>query len=132
MSKKTRLAIVDVSSFIFRAFYAIRQMNAPDGTPTNAIRGVTSMLKKLFETYKPTHVIIAKDTKGGSFRNEVYKEYKANRGAPPDELIPQFPLIDEMIDKMKLKQVRVDKYEADDVIGAACVQFRDHFDEIFI
>ena len=84
----TRLIIVDISAFIFRALYAIRMLNAPDGTPVNAVRGVWSMLQKLLAQYQPTHIVIAKDTKGGSFRNEIYDQYKANRSEPPEELIP--------------------------------------------
>lgn len=129
---KTRLIIVDISAFIFRAFYAIRILNAPDGTPVNAVRGVWSMLQKLLAQYQPTHLIIAKDTKEGSFRNEIYDEYKANRSEPPEELKPQFALISEMVEKMKLPFIVKSGFEADDVIGSVCVQWQDHFDEIFI
>jgi DNA polymerase-1 len=128
----TRLIIVDISAFIFRAFYAIRMLNAPDGTPVNAVRGVWSMLQKLLAQYQPTHIVIAKDTKGGSFRNEIYDEYKANRSEPPEELIPQFGLISEMIEKMKLPAIVKDGFEADDVIGSLCVQWENDFDEILI
>jgi DNA polymerase-1 len=127
-----RLIIVDVSSFIFRAFFAIRSMSAPDGTPTNAVFGVFNMLYKLVSQYQPSHVIIAKDVKGGSFRNEMYSEYKANRGPAPEELVPQFALIDELLEKMNFLQIRIENYEADDVIGSAAVQFADDFDEIYI
>ncbi len=127
-----RLAIVDISSFIFRAFYAIRILNSPDGTPVNAVRGVWSMLAKLIEDYGPTHVFMAKDSKGPNFRDEIYSEYKANRSEPPAELIPQFALISELIDSMNIKSYAHERYEADDVIGSACVQWKDHFDEIYI
>lgn len=127
-----RLAIIDISSFIFRAFYAIRVLNAPDGTPVNAVRGVWSMLSKLIEDYRPTHIFVAMDSKGDNFRNAIFPAYKANRSAPPPELIPQFALISELIDCMNLKKYSHQNYEADDVIGSACIQWRDHFDEIFI
>lgn len=127
-----RLMIIDISSFIFRAFYAIRPLNAPDGTPVNAVYGVLSMLLKIFQVYKPTHVLLAKETKGGSFRNEVYELYKANRGAPPDELVPQFNLIEELTNKLNLPMAVDDHYEADDIIGSACVQWKKDFDEILI
>ncbi len=129
---KKRLIIVDVSNFIFRAFYAIRPMLAPDGTPTNAVHGILSMFLKLFGDYQPTHIILARDTAGGSFRNELYPEYKANRGAPPEDLVPQFSLIDELFNKMQLPSISNDKYEADDIIGTAVVKFKDEFDEILI
>lgn len=131
MSKK-RLIVVDVSNFIFRAFFAIRSMNAPDGTPVNATYGVLSMLLKIMANYRPTHMLLARDTSGGSFRNELYDQYKANRSEPPEELVPQFALIKELIDKMGLLNVANETYEADDIIGSTVVQWKDDFDEILI
>ena len=131
MSKK-RLIIVDVSNFIFRAFYAIRPMHSPEGVPTNAVYGMLTMLLKLLSDHRPTHIFLARDTKGGSFRNELYDQYKANRTAPPEDLIPQFALIDQLIQRMNLPTFSLENYEADDIIGSACVQWKDQFDEIFI
>lgn len=130
--QKTRLIIVDVSNFIFRAFFAIRPMNAPDGTPTNAVYGMFSMLQKLLSEHRPTHIFLARDTKGGSFRNKLYSEYKANRSEPPEDLIPQFALIEELIQKMGLPAFSHEEYEADDIIGSAATQWKNNFDEIFI
>lgn len=127
-----RLIIVDISSFIFRAFHAIRPLNAPDGTPVNAVSGVLSMLLKLMSDYRPNHLILARDTRGGSFRNELYDQYKANRSEPPDELIPQFPLIDQLIEKLKIPSCQMPKFEADDIIGSLVTQWAGHFDEILI
>ncbi len=129
---KKRLIIVDVSNFIFRAFYAIRTLHSPDGTPINAVHGVLSMLMKLFSSYRPTHVLVAKDTSGGSFRNEIYDEYKAHRPPPPEDLIPQFALIQTLIEKLDLSWIENEKYEADDIMGAAATQWKDHFDEVLI
>jgi len=130
MSK--RLVIVDVSSFIFRAFYAIRTLHSPEGVPINAVHGVLSMMLKLLSNSRPTHVLLARDTSGGSFRNELYDEYKANRSAPPEDLIPQFALIKDLITHMGFTYSEHNDYEADDIIGSACVQWKDKFDEIFI
>ncbi len=127
-----KLIVVDVSNFIFRAFFAIRPLTAPDGTPVNAVYGVLSMLLKLLSQYQPTHILLAKDTAGGSFRNELYDLYKANRSEPPEDLIPQFSLIQELIEKMQLPYALDENYEADDIIGSAVVQWKDHFDEILI
>lgn len=129
---KKRLIVVDISSFIFRAFYAVRLLHAPDGTPVNAIHGVLSMMLKLLEKYRPSHMVMARDTKGGSFRNEMYKEYKANRSAPPEELIPQFALIKELVNKLRIAQIEIENYEADDVIGTIATKWEDDFDEILI
>lgn len=129
---KKRLIIVDISSFIFRAFFAIRPMHRPDGTPVNAVYGVLSMLMKLINSYEPSHIVLARDTSGGSFRNEIYPEYKANRGEPPEELVPQFALINTLIEKMGIPNKAFQDYEADDIIGSMAVQYKDAFDEIFI
>ncbi len=129
---KKRLIIVDISSFIFRAFYAVRLLHSPDGTPVNAIHGVLSMMLKLLEKYQPTHMILARDAKGGSFRNELYTEYKANRSEPPEELVPQFSLIAELVNKMGLPNFILENYEADDIIGSVAVQWGNDFDEILI
>lgn len=131
MSNK-RLIIVDVSNFIFRAFFAIRPMHSPEGVPTNAVYGMFSMLKKLLADHKPTHLFLARDTKGGSFRNELYDQYKANRSEPPEDLVPQFALIDRLIREMNLPTFSHERYEADDIIGSACVQWKEQFDEIWI
>lgn len=129
----SRLIIVDVSSFIFRAYYAIRQpLTTPEGVLVNACYGVANMLTKIVTQYDPTHILIARDTKGGSFRNELYDQYKANRDAPPEDLIPQFALIQEMVEKMHFPSIQIENYEADDIIGSAAVQFQDKFDEVFI
>ena len=127
-----KLIIIDISNYIFRAFYAIRPLHAPDGTPVNAVYGVLSMIHNLITKYKPTHILIARDTKEGSFRKEIYPEYKANRSEPPDELIPQFPLVDELVKVLGLPEIKTPNYEADDIIGSACVQWKKEFDEILI
>jgi len=127
-----RLVIVDISSFIFRAFYAIRPMNAPDGTPTNAINGVLSMLLKLIEKYEPSHLVLAQDSKEKTFRHEMYDEYKANRSEPPEDLIPQFKLINSMTEKMGLQCKQIIGYEADDIIGSLCIQWKSSFEEVLI
>ncbi len=127
-----RLIIIDVSNFIFRAYFAIRPLHAPNGTPVNAVYGVLSMLHNMILKHKPTHVLIAKDNKEGSFREEIYPEYKANRSEPPDELIPQFPLVEELIHVLGIPEIRMPRYEADDIIGSIATQWKNDFDEILI
>ncbi len=129
---KKKLIIVDISNFIFRAFFAIRPLTSLDGTPVNAVHGVLAMLLKVFKTYTPTHVFIARDTKGGSFRNQLFPEYKANRSEPPEDLVPQFDLIKELQLKMGLPFCEHNDFEADDIIGSACIQWKNEFDEIYI
>ena len=111
------LYMIDISSFIFRAFYAIREMSALDGTPTNAIYGVASMLGKLLEEVHPDHLVVVYDSKEPSFRKKMYEAYKANRSAPPETLIPQFDLIEEMSGVMGIPSFRQSGVEADDIIA---------------
>ena len=127
-----KLIIIDLSNFIFRAFFAIRPLHAPDGTPVNAVYGVLSMLYNMIQKHKPTHILIARDTKEGSFRKELFPEYKAHRTEPPDELIPQFALVDELVEVLKIPEWRLARYEADDIIGSVAVQWKNSFDEILI
>lgn len=127
-----KLIIIDISNFIFRAFFAIRPLHAPDGTPVNAVYGVLSMLHNMIVKYQPTHILVARDTKEGSFRKEIFKDYKANRSEPPDELIPQFALVDELIAALGLPEIKAANYEADDIIGSVALQWKKDFDEILI
>lgn len=132
MKTKNTLVIVDISSFIFRAFFAVRPLHAADGTPVNAIYGVLSMLVKLIEQYGPTHLVLAEDRKEPSFRKELYPEYKANRSDPPEELIPQFDLLQELYALIDIPRISAKGYEADDIIGSLVVQFHEEFDEVHI
>jgi DNA polymerase-1 len=112
------LYLLDISSFIFRAFFAIRSLSNRRGEPTNAIYGVATMLSRLIDDAHPKHLAVAYDSKGPSFREEIYPEYKANRSAPPDDLIPQFARIDEMVGKFGMHSFRHPGVEADDLIAS--------------
>ncbi|MBF0205388.1 MAG: DNA polymerase I [Oligoflexia bacterium] len=128
-----KLVIIDLSSLIFRAFYAIPALNSPKGVPVNAVYGVLTMLLKVFSEQSPTHILIAKDSeKGSGHRKFLYPEYKANRSAPPENLFLQFPLIDDLLKKMQLPSFRTSGHEADDVIGSAVNFWKHSFDEIYI
>ena len=129
---KKKLIIVDISSFIFRAFYAIRPLTSPDGIPVNAVHGVWNMVFKLLSQYSPTHIVMARDTGEKTFRHELYDEYKANRTEVPEDLIPQFAIIHELVEAMKLANQKKVGYEADDIIGTICTKWKDDFDEILI
>lgn len=131
MSMK-RLIIVDISNFIFRAFYAIRPLTSPEGVPVNAVYGVLSMLLKLINNHTPTHLFLARDTKEETFRKKLYQEYKANRPEPPEDLIPQFSLIEKLVDNLGLPSLAMPGYEADDIIGSVVVQWQNDFDEVLI
>lgn len=127
-----KLIIVDISNFIFRAFFAIRPLHNPEGVPVNAVYGVLSMMYNLITKYQPTHILIARDTKEGSFRKDIYPEYKAHRTEPPDDLVPQFALVDDLIRLLNLPEIKASNYEADDIIGSVACQWKKDFDEILI
>ncbi|RCK40917.1 DNA polymerase I [Thalassospira xiamenensis] len=112
-----RVVLVDGSGFIFRAFHALPPMTSPDGTPVNAVYGFCTMLMKLREDTKPDHMAVIFDTKGKSFRNDFYPEYKAHRPPPPEELVPQFGLIRDATRAFNLPSIELEGYEADDLIA---------------
>ncbi len=111
------LYLVDISSFIFRAFYAIRALTTRTGEPTNAVYGVATMLNRLAEEAKPEYLAVVYDSKEPSLRKEIYSEYKANRSAPPDDLIPQFARIEQLISAFEIHSFRQPGHEADDLIA---------------
>ncbi|MGC6485957.1 MAG: DNA polymerase I, partial [Candidatus Puniceispirillales bacterium] len=112
-----RLILVDGSAYIFRAFHALPPMNRKDGTPVNAVFGFTGMVMKLIDDEAPDYSIVVLDQARETFRNEIYPEYKANRSAPPEELIPQFPLIREATRALNLPVAEMAGFEADDLIA---------------
>lgn len=115
--EKPVLYLIDGSSYIFRAYYAIRHLSTSSGFPTNAVYGVSSMLFKFIKDYNPALLGMVFDAKGDTFRNEMYSLYKANRSAPPDDLVPQFQKIFDVVDAFKMPQFMIEGYEADDIIG---------------
>ena len=115
--KNNRLILVDGSGYIFRAFYALPPMSREDGTPVNAVFGFTSMLLKLSEDMEGENILVVFDAARTTFRNTIYKEYKANRSEPPEELVPQFDLIKKATTAIGLKSLEVENYEADDIIA---------------
>ncbi len=113
---------MDGSGYIFRAYHAIRfEPRTPDGTHVNAVYGFCSMLWKLLKEMKPderpTHLAVIFDKSEKTFRTEMYKEYKAHRPPPPDDLIPQFPLIRDAVRAFEIPCLEQAGYEADDLIA---------------
>ena len=117
MSKKNRLILIDGSGYIFRAYYALPPMIRSDGTPVNAVYGFTNMLVKLIEDFGNEKLIVVFDAARENFRNEIYPEYKANRGETPEDLIPQFDLIKKCVECFNISQLELKGYEADDIIA---------------
>jgi len=113
-----KLILIDGSAYIFRAFHALPPMNRKDGTPVNAVYGFTNMVMKLVDDLRPDHAIVVFDHARENFRNDIFPDYKANRGETPEELIPQFPLIRDATRALNLPMAEVPGFEADDLIAA--------------
>jgi len=118
MSDDKTLYLVDGSSYIYRAYYAIRHLSSPSGHPTNAIYGFIQMLLKLLKDHRPTHVAVVFDAGRITFRNDIYPDYKANRAAMPDDLRAQVGPIREVVRAFNIPALELAGYEADDIIGA--------------
>ena len=118
------LYIVDGSSYVFRAFYAVRALTTASGTPTNAVYGFATMLQKLLRQYAPMYVAVAFDPPKPSFRKAMSADYKAHRPPTPPDLIPQLPLVRDLTRALAVAVLEVDGYEADDVIGTLTVRAR--------
>ena len=122
LKKGDHLFLVDGSGYIFRAYHAIRfEPRTPDGTHVNAVYGFCNMLWKLLKEMKPeerpTHLAVVFDKSEQTFRTEMYKDYKAHRPPPPDDLIPQFPLIRDAVRAFEIPCLEQAGYEADDLIA---------------
>jgi DNA polymerase-1 len=115
--KRPKFVLVDGSNYLFRAFYAIRELSNSKGFPTNAIYGFTTMLMKLLRDQEPDYIAVAFDVKGPTFRHEAYDAYKATRKATPDTLIPQIPFVKEIVRGFSIPVLEQQGIEADDVIG---------------
>lgn len=122
MSKRPVIHLIDGSGYIFRAYYAVRPLSTRAGVPTNAVVGFCRMLGRLLREERPTHLGIAFDTREPTFRHRIYDRYKANRDAPPEDLVPQFPLIHELVEAMDIPLLRLAGFEADDVLATLAAQ----------
>src|ERR1051325_2782053 len=118
MSKgKFPLVLVDGSSYLYRAFYALPPFTSPSGEPTGAIYGVANMLKRMLVDHAPEHVAVVFDASGKTFRDEIFEEYKANRPPMPDDLRAQVEPLDELGEALGFPVLKIKGVEADDVIG---------------
>ena len=122
MPDKQHLYLVDGSAYIFRAYHRLPPLTNPAGTPVGAVYGYTTMLWKLADDLHkadgPTHLAVILDASSKSFRNDLYDQYKANRPPPPEDLVPQFPLIREATRAFSLPCIEEQGLEADDLIAS--------------
>ncbi len=130
IKKTDHFYLIDGSGYIFRAYYALPPLSRKsDGLPTGAVSGFCSMLFKLLEearsdesNYKPTHFAVIFDAARKNFRNDIYKEYKANRTEAPEDLVPQFEYIRKSVKAFNLPSIELPNYEADDLIATYAKQ----------
>ena len=133
IKKTDHYYLIDGSGYIFRAYYALPPLSRKsDGLPTGAVSGFCSMLFKLLEdsrsddsVHKPTHFAVIFDSARKNFRNDIYREYKANRTEAPDDLIPQFEYIRKSVKAFNLPSIELLNYEADDLIATYAKQITD-------
>jgi DNA polymerase-1 len=112
-----KLVLIDGNSIAYRAFFALPLLNNDKGVYTNAVYGFTTMLLKIIEEEKPTHMLVAFDAGKTTFRHKTYDEYKGGRQKTPPELSEQLPLVREMLDAFNISRHEAENYEADDIIG---------------
>ena len=123
MAKK--ICLIDGSGYIFRAFYGLPPLNAPDGTPVNAVFGFTNMFLRLTQKIACDYCLVLFDAKRENFRNQIFADYKGTRKETPEELIPQFPIIREAVDALNICQLEMEGYEADDLIATYAKKARE-------
>ena len=112
-----KLMILDGNSIVNRAYYGVRMLNAPDGTPTNAVYGFLAILQRLLDANSPDALCMAFDLPAPTFRHRQYALYKAQRKPMPDDLAVQMPLLKDVLSAMGIKQLSAEGWEADDVLG---------------
>ena len=122
-NNQKHIYLVDGSTYIFRAYHALPPLTRKsDGFPVGAISGFCNMLDKLIRDEKQrnnlTHLLVVFDASGKTFRNDIYPDYKANRSSPPEDLIPQFPVIRDATNAFNVPHVELLGYEADDLIAS--------------
>jgi len=132
MTEREKLVLVDGSSYLYRAFHALPPLTNSAGEPTGAVLGVLNMLNKLVREEEPQHIAVVFDAPGKTFRDEMFEEYKANRPPMPDELRAQVAPLLEAVQAMGLPLLRIDRVEADDVIGTLSRRALDRGMEVLI
>ena len=116
-AKPKHVYLIDGSGFIFRAYYAMPKLTRADKTPVGAVLGFCNMILKLVGETDADHIAVVFDVARTTFRNRLYKDYKAHRPEPPDDLVPQFQLVREATDAFSLCRIEQPDFEADDLIA---------------
>jgi 5'-3' exonuclease len=136
LNVKKSVMLVDGMALLFRGFYATSYrgnfMLTKTGIPTNAIFGFIKYFLNAIETFQPSHVVCCWDMGSKTFRTDLYTDYKANRIAPPEELIPQFELVKEVVKTFDVPNIGIEGFEADDCIGTLANQFSKETDVLIL
>src|SRR5438445_3787284 len=133
MADSDALYLVDGSGFIFRAYHALPPLTTKAGLSTGAVYGFTQMLIKLETEHRPSHLAVVFDKAGTqSFRHRVFKEYKANRTEPPDDLKPQFGLVRKVVETFNIPVLEAVGFEADDLIATMVRQARERGQRVVV
>ncbi|TCD54593.1 DNA polymerase I [Alloscardovia theropitheci] len=131
----SRLLVIDGHSLAFRAYFALPAdgFSTSQGQTTNAVYGFTTMLTQVLNEIQPTHIAVAFDVKGGTFRNELLPQYKGTRDAAPEDLLSQLPLLHDLLDSLDISYVERQGYEGDDIIATLATLGRDSgFDQSYV
>jgi len=126
------LFLIDGSSYIYRAYHAIRGLSTRDGFPTNAVFGFSNMLLKVLRDHAPTYIAMVMDAPGPTFRHEAYPQYKANRPPMPEDLAVQLPRVDEVVQAFRIPVLRIGGVEADDIIATLVKRYSGKVDRVVI
>jgi len=127
------LWLVDGSHAIFRAYHAMPHLSTRTGVPTNAVLGFTNMLLRAIREGAPTHLAVAFDESGSRARKQIFPDYKATRGPPPEDLGPQFPLVRQVLEVLNVPAIGYEGFEADDVIATLARRARaEGFDVVVV
>lgn len=131
MSQKEKLVVIDGFNFLFRAYYAVRSLTRSDGFPTNALYGFTQMLLKVIEDVHPQYLVVAIDTPR-TFRHDIYPDYKGHRKEPDDEMLQQIPLLEPLVQAFGIQTLKLENYEADDLIAACAEKFAGDLEVVIV
>lgn len=130
---KKRLVLIDGHAIIHRAYHALPPLTTREGQPVNAVYGFATMILKILETLKPTHMAVAFDLPAQTFRQEMYIAYQSKRPKLDDDLASQIPLVNELVKAAGIAQYSVPGFEADDCLGTLAIEAVKHkFDEVII
>lgn len=127
-----KLYLIDGNSYVYRAFFAIRDLSDLKGRPTNAVFGFTNMLLKILREKEPDGIVVAFDAGRKTKRHDIYPEYKANRSATPEELITQMPIVKDVVRAMNIRQFEAEGYEADDILATLAAHAEKDGADVFV